>query len=668
MRLDAVFPPGGKAGAETSVTITGAELDDATTLLFSHAGITAVKKDRQFLVKIAHEVPPGIYDARATGPAGLSNPRSFVVSTTPVTSKPAGNHSPDAAVEIAPGSTVVGTTTAAAADWFRFAAKKGTRVFVECDAAGIDSRLSPVLTLSDLSGRELESSRSGLLDFTAPADGTWRIKLHDLTFAGGPSHFYRLTLYTGPRIDFVFPPAARRGVRTKLAIFGRNLPGGVPAGISDPSGKPLEKIETEIEVPATGDTRMDGLTNPASAWIDGFTFRLSSPHGASNGVFIGFAETPAIAEREGEPLKISPPVEVAGQFFPATDNDVFTFDAKKGDVWWLEVISHRAGMAVSPFILIQREGADAQETYGSETNAGGPRFSTLSNDPALRFEAKEDGAYRVTLRDLFGGTRKDPRNTYRLIIRKESPDFRLIALAEPPPEKKDDRSAAPRAPLLRAGGTVPLRVIALRRDGFKDAIELRAEGLPPGVSCAPQRIPAGATEGVLLLAAEPTVQRWAGAIRIGGKAGSLVHEARGGAVRWAVTDWNNDPVQARLTRDITLGVSEDRAPVSVIAGAGPWEAAPGSKLEIPLKIARTPEFKEALKLKAYGMPGLDAVKEIDVAPTAGEAKAVIDLAATKLPAGEHTIHFQSQTKGKFRGKDVTTTIFSTPIRIVVKQP
>ena len=66
------------------------------------------------------------------------------------------------------------------------------------------------------------------------------------------------------------------------------------------------------------------------------------------------------------------------------------------------------------------------------------------------------------------------------------------------------------------------------------------------------------------------------------------------------------------------------------------EVAAGGKLEIPLKIARQGEFKEALKLKAFGAPGVETAKEIDVAANAATATATIDLApvAQTLRPGE----------------------------------
>ena len=150
----------------------------------------------------------------------------------------------------------------------------------------------------------------------------------------------------------------------------------------------------------------------------------------------------------------------------------------------------------------------------------------------------------------------------------------------------------------------------------------------------------------------------------------MTHEARGGAVRWTVTDGNIDAIRPRLTRDIALAVSATEAtPVRLAAAEDKqWQVAPGAKLEIPLKVTRHGEFKEALKLKAIGAKGIETMKEIDVAPDATTATATIDLATTKLAAGEYVIHFEAQTKGKFRGKDVVTTIYSAPIRVAVEAP
>ena len=60
---------------------------------------------------------------------------------------------------------------------------------------GIDSKLDAVLIIADAAGRDLlVERRSGTLDFTVPQDGRYVIKVHELTFQGGPAYFYRLAL------------------------------------------------------------------------------------------------------------------------------------------------------------------------------------------------------------------------------------------------------------------------------------------------------------------------------------------------------------------------------------------------------------------------------------------------------------------------------------------
>ena len=46
-----------------------------------------------------------------------------------------------------------------------------------------------------------------------------------------------------------------------------------------------------------------------------------------------------------------------------------------------------------------------------------------SPDVNGKFEVKEDGVYRLQVRDLFGGTRSDANNVYRLLVRQAAPEL-----------------------------------------------------------------------------------------------------------------------------------------------------------------------------------------------------------------------------------------------------
>src|SRR2546430_4165899 len=59
--------------------------------------------------------------------------------------------------------------------------------------------------------------------------------------------------------------------------------------------------------------------------------------------------------RSAQAQSISPPCEYVGQFYPARDEDWVSFEAKKGEVFWVEVFSQRLGLPSNPFVLRSEE-------------------------------------------------------------------------------------------------------------------------------------------------------------------------------------------------------------------------------------------------------------------------------------------------------------------------
>ncbi len=680
VRLFTVFPPGGKVGSEVQVALTGVDLDEANQLHFSTVGISAKQKvgtngvpePNNFLVTIASNVPPGVYEARVVGRFGISNPRSFVVSDLAEAIAPATNNSLSNAVVLSLNTIINGRSEANAVGFYKFTATKGQRILIECKAGEIDSRMDAALLLYDAAGKELQRTRSGgLLDFAAPADGQYHLKVHDFLFRGGGEYFYRLTASTGPRIDFIFPPSGLPGAKGKYVLYGRNLPGGAPVKDLAVDGKPLEQLEVEIELPRepTAPRQFSSAQKPAAATLDAFEYRLSTPRGISNPVLLGFATGPVVSEgptndRPAQAQSISLPCEYVGQFYPARDQDWVTFEAKKGEVFWVEVFSQRLGLPTDPFVLIQRvskndkgeeQVSEVKELFDSDAEIGGVEYKTATRDPSGRFEVADDGTYRVQVRDLFNYAQADPRLVYRLSIRKEAPDFRLVAVAQPPPSpNKEAKEALLWTLLLRRGETMPIKVMAFRRDSFNGDIELKIENPPAGVACNEIKIQKDQSSATLLLTAAESAAGWVGPLKIVGKAKigetEVVREARGATVNWTVSDYNNDPIQSRLTRDFVLAVSGvESAPISIEPSESKvWECPEAGKLKIPLKLARRADFNANLKLKAAGLGALDKLKEIEVDGKATNATVEIDLAEHKVPAGTHTFFLQTQTPGKYR--------------------
>jgi hypothetical protein len=599
-RLLTIMPMGGQAGQSVEVTITGENIEDVTELTFSSPKITAkpvAGATNKFTVSIAADAPVGVYDARVMSRLGVSSVRAFSVNKLPEVVRTKANNTLETALPLAVGSICNATMTKRAVDFYSFQGVKDQAVAIDCAAVGIDSRLTPVLILADGKGADLKVNRTGgMIDFTPPADGTYIIKVSDLTYQGGERHFYRLALQKGP-------------------------------------AEPQPQTQTVS----------------AMSW---------PPEGLA-------AVAPA---KESEPQnKITLPCDIAGAFFPAADVDTYEFTAKKGETWWVEVASERLGLNTDPFVLVQqvKDGkfTDVAELYDiappmKVTSNGysydGPPYDAGSPDVLGKFEVKEDGTYRLQVRDLFGGTRSDPHNVYRLLVRQAAPDFSLAAWAVHMTLRNGDRASLSKPMSLRQGDSRAFEVVVQRRDGFDGEIEIAMEGLPQGVSAAGLKIGKGKTYGHLILTADEKAPRGFSLAKITGKAviggKEVVRPARLASMEWPVKDAKGEIPAPRLMADIPVSVTDsEQAPLSItLAENKVFEAKAGETLKIPLKLAWRNEFNgTSIKVKAYG-EGFSAIKEFDIPLKAATHELVLNLAELKISPGDYTFALQSLGICKYR--------------------
>lgn len=549
-RLFAVFPTGGQSGTTVDVTLTsGQELEEIQRLIFSHPGIVATPKMQDvagkqqpvlnhFVVTISGDVPAGSYEVRTVGFFGISNPRTFIVGNRKEVSETEPNNTTATAFAVELNQTINGRINGATdVDWFKFTGKSGQRIIADCLARRLDSKLDANLELFDTNGRRLGTARNSLvskdalLDVALPSDGEYFLKLNDFVYAGGEDYPYRLNLTTGPFIDFVMPPAGTPGSNGQYTIYGRNLPGGQPANLLI-RGRPLEKLVVSIPLPNQADLLDPATTiEPFSAGMDAVPFSIDSPSGRSNPVMVFLSGAAPVLEVEpnnqgNQAQKITVPGEVAGQFQTRGDIDCFTFDAKAKDTYWVEVVAHRAGSAADPVVVIDQVKTNdkGEETLtrisaldDDPTNPLPNLFDTLNDDTSVKFVAPSDGTYRITLRDRYGAARGDASLVYRLILRPESPDFRVVAVpsALTPPAQ---RQAAPSGITLRRGDNFPIYVMAFRRDGFAGPITISAEGLPPGVTCPDVTLGTTPSSGIMVFTSTEDAPVWAGTIKLVTKA------------------------------------------------------------------------------------------------------------------------------------------------------
>ena len=674
--LRSIFPPGAPVGGDVKVNVEGRHLDDLTVLQFSHPGLRGEKVDGGFQVNVSDDVPVGLYEVRARGRFGLSNPRPFAVSAWRESVESGGNQSLEKAHPIEIGQVISGRANERAYDFYRFSAEAGQRLLVECEASILDSQMDPVLVLLDAEGRELDRSRrSGLLDFPVGTTGDYGLKIYDFLYRGGADYFYRLTLHDGPYMDFILPPSGEPGGPASFTVYGRNLPGGESAPESSVAGRSLEKLTVTIDLPSESDFHPpEGILSPgqpADAAADWIEWRWHQDGRNSNPVRIHRALAPVTLENEpndepAQAMKVAPPCEVAGRFFPSRDRDWIEFEAAKDETWWIEIFSDRLGQPTDPFLLVQRvtkgEGgeekvSDVKELYDAETKLGEREFDMDTRDAAWKFDVKESGTYRVMAQDLFHYAEPDPAHVYRLSVRRAAPDFRLVTVPEPPrSEDNNDRKVRPWHVFLRKGETRPFKVLALRRDDFQGEIELSVEGLPEGIRASAGSIPEKHDEGWLFLTAQDNGADWAGPVMVMGRATiqdrTVERVSRFATVVRHVDDFNNESIASRLASQAAVSASPfEPGWVRVRAANGQsLEAAVDSELEIPVALAREEGFDQNIKFKLAGHDALSKVKEWEVDGQTTNANWKINLKEYQVPPGEYHVALQGLTKGKYRNQ------------------
>ena len=609
---------GGTVGSQVEIKISGENIEDADELYFSDTRLTATRKldaagkaePNKYVVSIAADCPTGIYEARVMTRLGISSSRVFSVDTLPESNQKSPNTTVATAMELAVNSICNGVITAKSVDHYRFNANKGTRYIINCAAKAIDSKLDAVLILADANGQDLVAERrGGVLDFTAPADGVYMIKIHELTFRGGSEFFYRLSLQEVP-------------TAAPLPLFASTK--SVSSFSWPPEGLEEKALQAEVEPNAPAQSQ-----------------------------------------------KITLPCDIAASFFPAADVDCYEFAAKKGEVWWIELASERLGLPTDASVLVQRatgEGASQTWTDVAEFSDiaspmkpssngyayDGPPYDAGSGDVLGKLEIKEDGIHRLQVTDLFGGTRSDPRNVYRLVIRQAAPDFAIVAWPLHMELRNGDRAAFSKPIALRGGATVAMEVVAVRRDGFDGEIELNMEGLPPGVTAKGIKIAPGKSRGIMLVSATQDAPRAIANVKFLGRATingqAVTRPCRMAELKWPVPDsWSEIP-EPRLVADVPVSVSGfEAAPLTLVASENKvWEVGENEQLTIPLKHLRRSEFSAAtLQLRTFG-EGFERVPQFDVNLTDDGSNAVLNVGGLKIPPGDYTIAFYGGAVAKYR--------------------
>lgn len=227
-----------------------------------------------------------------------------------------------------------------------------------------------------------------------------------------------------PMVTHVSPVAVRRGTTAEVTVECRtsSLAGaykvlvegaGVTAEVVTPKDPP--KVDPKAPAPVAPSCKLK-VTVAADAAVGVREFRIASALGISSLGQLVVVDAPVVTEvptpsTMAKPLPIPVPAVVCGRIKVAEAVDYYSFRAKAGQQFTLEVICARiqdkihdlqkhADPLIAVFDADGREQAAADDGYFA--------------DPVLTFTAPKDGEYRVAVRDAkYDG---DPRWAYALSI------------------------------------------------------------------------------------------------------------------------------------------------------------------------------------------------------------------------------------------------------------
>lgn len=497
-----IFPAGGQRGTTVDFRVGGMYLHEGAAFEMLGPGVVAspritpvetiwfegpivplpasqqaedYPKDYAGQTELAADAPLGLRYWRVSTSQGATSSLKFVIGDLPevIENEAEGDPVP---VRVMLPVTINGRVFPREdVDEWSFEAKRGERICAETMSARLGSPLRPRLVLVDADGRSLVEDVGSLagdarLSVAIPADGVYRLRIHDLKFSGLQSFVYRLTVTKGPHVERVYPLGGRRGSKLALELAGA----GIGVG------------QAELAIPADAP--------------DSYLATAATASGASRGILLETSDSPEVLEAEpndrpeSAPL-VALPAVCNGRIGVLGDTDSWAMTLGQGEVVEFDIRAARLGSPLDSVLAIVD--ADGKEVVRADDQPSG------ETDPQLRFTAPAAGRYVARVEERFA-SRGGAAFAYRLHIAAPPPDFR-VALATD-------------AVTVYCGAQAKLRVSAERLGGFAGPIKLAAEGLPAGVSLAAAEIGAGQPQTELVFTASEMAKVEAAHLRILGSA------------------------------------------------------------------------------------------------------------------------------------------------------
>lgn len=615
MSIGYIYPAGAERGTTADIVVGGLNVNKATSVIVSGKGVTAqiiqptqdelkaIKKKKfrklddqsspqladqlKIRVTIDKNAVPGLRDLRLESTAGVSNKLNFEVGQYPNVLEVKGStaQKPNQ-VEKLP-AVLCGQILPGETDYFSFKAARGitlvasvkARALVPFIADAVPGWFQSVISLKNSKGKEVaycDDYRNDVdptIIYKVPENDTYTLVIHDAVYRGREDFTYRIDVGEIPFIESIYPAAGKTGKNTILKLKGVNLKSNIL--IYHPRKEGYNFVVTEGVNGA--------LSNPVPFW---------AVNAASN-----------LLVNDNKKRQISDNQVFIDTLDIKSRSKTYTYIAKANETVTFNVMARRIGSLLDGRLrLLDVSGKLLAESDDVEDDMQG--LMTFHADPQLTYTFKTPGKYELELEDVLDNRGRD--YFYVLEKKKTIQPFEVFV--------------SPAILSVAQGGTSIFTVTFDYKTKINGKIDLNISGLPAGTelsnmtALAPQKkkeisvtIPENSRKGNYDLKLTASV------VNAKNQSENETENAIGADEMMQAFYYHHNIPAAGISLEVT-----PRAPFSIefpesLKTDGGYLISltqTDSVITIPVKIKRTPDFKDPIELSVY--PGS---KNIVIPPT-----------------------------------------------------